>query len=169
MNKWLPSGLLGALVLSVCLLGMATPAQGQTNIPETDAPDACNAAKGDRHCKRWYKVGQSKVMVLQDVNFATGSSRLTADSKSILDKDVPKLQSTRRRIVIVGHTDSQGDAAANQRLSENRARAVMNYFAAKGVNPKRMTAEGRGENQPIASNDTTSGRAHNRRIEIELN
>ena len=69
---------------------------------------------------------------------------------------------------MIGHTDSQGDAAYNQRLSERRAQAVQSYLVSRGVNPARMVAYGQGETQPIASNDTASGRAANRRVELRV-
>ena len=63
-------------------------------------------------------------------------------------------------------TDSRGDARQNARLSEDRALAVRTYLVEKGVDPERITAVGRGEEEPVASNDTPEGRANNRRVEI---
>jgi OOP family OmpA-OmpF porin len=71
-------------------------------------------------------------------------------------------------ITIVGHTDSDGNDAYNQKLSETRATAVMQYFLEKGISSGRMKAIGKGESFPIADNKTDAGKAQNRRIEIEF-
>jgi len=67
-----------------------------------------------------------------------------------------------------GHTDSTGPTAYNQKLSENRARAVVNYLVGKGVNPDRLTTRGFGESQPAALNNTKEGRQKNRRVEVKF-
>lgn len=69
---------------------------------------------------------------------------------------------------VYGHTDSTGPATYNQRLSEDRARAVVNYLATQGITPERLTAMGFGENKPTATNDTEDGRQKNRRVEIQF-
>lgn len=71
-------------------------------------------------------------------------------------------------IDIYGHTDSVGSASYNQGLSERRAQAVSNYLAMHGVQSARMATRGFGLSQPIASNDTESGRSANRRVEIKI-
>jgi outer membrane protein OmpA-like peptidoglycan-associated protein/tetratricopeptide (TPR) repeat protein len=72
------------------------------------------------------------------------------------------------KIQIGGHTDNIGNAADNLKLSENRAKAVINYLASKGVDPKRLTYKGFGSTQPIAENKTEEGRALNRRTELKV-
>lgn len=69
---------------------------------------------------------------------------------------------------IIGHTDSDGDAAYNQQLSEGRAQSVGNILLANGVPQGRIQTFGRGENQPVASNLTPEGKAQNRRVEIVI-
>jgi outer membrane protein OmpA-like peptidoglycan-associated protein len=69
---------------------------------------------------------------------------------------------------IYGHADSTGPTAYNQQLSYKRAQAVVNYLVGKGVDPKRLTARGFGENQPAAPNTTSEGRQKNRRVELNL-
>lgn len=72
------------------------------------------------------------------------------------------------RIEITGHTDSVGSDAANMTLSQNRANSVAGYLGSRGVANSRMIVNGAGESRPVASNDTESGRAQNRRVEITL-
>lgn len=69
---------------------------------------------------------------------------------------------------VLGHTDSVGSDAYNQRLSEQRAQAVADYLASRGINPARIATRGYGETMPIASNDTEQGRAQNRRVEVKI-
>ncbi|MFZ0390502.1 MAG: OmpA family protein, partial [Calditrichia bacterium] len=75
-----------------------------------------------------------------------------------------------RQIVVAGHTDSQGNEAYNQLLSERRADAVREYLQTHMILPdQQYTSVGYGENQPVASNDTAEGRRQNRRVEIVIN
>jgi outer membrane protein OmpA-like peptidoglycan-associated protein len=71
-------------------------------------------------------------------------------------------------LIIVGHTDAVGTSAYNQGLSERRATAAANYLQSQGVTPTRLRAMGRGETEPLASNDTEGGRQLNRRVEIAI-
>jgi OOP family OmpA-OmpF porin len=71
-------------------------------------------------------------------------------------------------IIAVGHTDSIGGDAYNQKLSVRRADAVKNYLVDKGIEKNRVYTEGKGEKQPVADNKTAEGRAKNRRVEIEV-
>jgi outer membrane protein OmpA-like peptidoglycan-associated protein len=71
-------------------------------------------------------------------------------------------------LVIVGHTDSDGDDAYNQRLSERRAAAAREFLVAQGVAPTRVRPAGRGEGEPVESNETTAGRQANRRVEVAI-
>jgi OOP family OmpA-OmpF porin len=68
----------------------------------------------------------------------------------------------------VGHTDSVGSEAYNQKLSLRRAEAVKAYLVSKGIEANRVYTEGKGTKQPVADNKTTEGRAKNRRVEIEV-
>jgi OOP family OmpA-OmpF porin len=71
-----------------------------------------------------------------------------------------------RTVAIIGHTDNSGNRTSNIALSQARADAVKGYLVGKGISPQQMTATGVGPDQPIASNDTSDGRARNRRIEF---
>ena len=72
------------------------------------------------------------------------------------------------KLAIDGHTDNTGKADKNQILSDNRAAAVKNYLISKGVDESRITSAGHGQDQPIADNKTSAGRAKNRRVELKL-
>jgi outer membrane protein OmpA-like peptidoglycan-associated protein len=108
-----------------------------------------------------------KITMNSEVSFNSGSSQLKPLFGSTLNKVANILnkypQST---IYIDGHTDSQGSEAYNQKLSENRAVAVADALAAKGVDSARINTAGRGELMPRASNDTAEGRQLNRRVEM---
>ncbi|MBD3724009.1 MAG: OmpA family protein [Flavobacteriaceae bacterium] len=101
--------------------------------------------------------------------FDSGSDKLKKESYDFLDKIVTVLQEdTTIRLNIIGHTDSDGDAVKNMTLSKSRAAAVMNYFIdQKGLDKSRFMFQGRGENEPIADNSTTEGKAQNRRVEFQ--
>jgi outer membrane protein OmpA-like peptidoglycan-associated protein len=71
-------------------------------------------------------------------------------------------------VLIVGHTDNVGSDAYNMGLSQNRAQSAANYLAAQGIARNRVRIEGRGESEPIASNETEAGRGQNRRVEIAI-
>ena len=72
------------------------------------------------------------------------------------------------KLAIEGHTDNLGKPAANKKLSQDRANSVMNYLIKKGVDPDRLTAEGFGQERPIADNATKPGREANRRVEFHI-
>lgn len=103
------------------------------------------------------------------VTFGFDSSDLTSEATNAL-QDVSRVltEYSETLINIAGHTDSTGDAAYNQRLSERRAQSVGQYLSQSGVSANRLNMQGHGENQPVASNDTESGRAQNRRVEMTL-
>ncbi len=101
------------------------------------------------------------------INFDTGSAVIADGDLPALDRVVTLLLAAPDASVEVGgHTDDQGDDAANQALSEARAQAVVDYFVQSGVDPQQVRAAGYGESQPIADNETDDGRAANRRIEF---
>jgi len=105
--------------------------------------------------------------VLEGVNFHTNSDRLTGEAKSILNGVAQELlEYPDVNIVIVGHTDNVGRADHNKALSLARAKSVARYLASRGVDRNRMKYAGKGEEEPVASNATSYGRAKNRRVEI---
>jgi len=99
--------------------------------------------------------------------FRPGSTDLSADARDLLDSAIDLLiANPSTRLTVEGHTDSQGSEANNLALSQARAEAVVTYLVQGGVAPERLTAIGYGETRPIADNDTSEGRAQNRRIEF---
>ncbi|MCU0800634.1 MAG: OmpA family protein [Rhodobacteraceae bacterium] len=103
----------------------------------------------------------------QDLLFATDSASLRPDlARDIQAVGQNLLRYPNSRVEVVGHADNSGSAAYNQDLSQRRAVAVADNLRAVGVPSSRITAFGRGEDQPIASNLSPEGRAANRRVEI---
>jgi outer membrane protein OmpA-like peptidoglycan-associated protein len=111
--------------------------------------------------------GCPEIPDLQGVNFEFDRADLTAEGKAILDRGAALLEGNPSvRVEIVGHTDSRGSDEYNQRLSERRAGTVRAYLESKGISANRLSASGRGESAPVASNETDEGRAQNRRVEL---
>jgi len=109
-------------------------------------------------------------LLAEGANFETGSATLNTEATARLDQVIEiMLANPSTSLTVEGHTDNQGDDAANQALSEERAQTVVDYLIDGGVGSDRLTAVGYGEDQPIADNDTAEGRAQNRRIEFVVN
>ncbi len=109
------------------------------------------------------------VITLGDVLFETGESELRPGAASNVNDVVELLTAEAdKRIRIEGHTDSQGNADFNKRLSELRAESVEQALVSAGIDPGRITVVGLGEDFPIATNDTAEGRSQNRRVDVIL-
>ncbi|WCM93022.1 OmpA family protein [Acidovorax sp. NCPPB 2350] len=110
---------------------------------------------------------QLKLDIPSDISFAVNRSDIRPNFAPVLDRFAEGLRNNpNAEVRIVGHTDSTGSDAINNPLSLDRATSTRNYLAARGANGGHIQVEGRGSRQPIASNDTAEGRAHNRRVEI---
>lgn len=108
-----------------------------------------------------------KLEIPSDISFDTGRSDIKGNFQPILQRFASTLQENpNTNVVIIGHTDSTGSDAINQPLSVDRASRTRDFLAGRGVNPNRITIEGRGSREPIASNADASGKARNRRVEI---
>ncbi len=104
-----------------------------------------------------------------DAFFDFDKSVLKPAGKAKLDDLVSKVKGINLEVIIaVGHTDSIGTDAYNQKLSVRRAESVKAYLVSKGIEKNRIYTEGKGEKQPVADNKTKEGRAKNRRVEIEV-
>ncbi len=109
------------------------------------------------------------VVTLPGIFFDTGKSTLKAGAKNTLGKIAEQLKGNSDvRIAIEGHTDSVGNDEKNMELSEKRANAVRDYLVSNGVPAERVTATGKGEADPVASNKTAAGRLQNRRVELVI-
>ena len=115
-------------------------------------------------------TGSQLIVTLpQDILFGVDSASVGIQSQTDLAAVARSLNNYPNTTVnVIGHTDNTGDAAYNQDLSERRAQAVAQVLAASGVSPARIATIGRGEDAPIASNQTPEGRQQNRRVEIVI-
>ncbi len=143
------------LVAVCCLIGY-------TNYARAGNCDS-HAWTGGENC-------QGDTILLKGVTFDSGRSTLKPESYGVLDSYLEKVQRGAKRYIIEvqGFTDNRGDPRKNMKLSQDRADTVRNYYIQKGIKSKRIRAVGFGEDNPIASNASESGRAMNRRIEIKF-
>lgn len=110
-----------------------------------------------------------KVTFAADTFFNFDKSTLKTEGKATLDQLVADIANMDVEVIVaVGYTDWIGTEAYNLKLSERRADAVKAYLVSKGIDPQKVYTEGKGKNDPIASNKTAAGRAKNRRVEIEV-
>ena len=111
----------------------------------------------------------TKVTYAADAFFDFDKAVLKPAGKAKLDDLVGKVKGINLEVIIaVGHTDSVGSDAYNQKLSVKRSEAVKAYLVSKGIEKNRVYTEGKGEKQPVADNKTKEGQAKNRRVEIEV-
>ncbi len=103
------------------------------------------------------------------INFKTASATIDSSSESLILQLADIASLCPGELIVEGHTDSVGSEAANQVLSQKRARSVLNALVTSGLESHRISAQGFGESQPIANNDDAMGRAKNRRIVIKIN
>ena len=109
----------------------------------------------------------AELLAIGRVRFLPAQANIDSDSRGLMDRLVEiALRCPTASLEIGGHTDSDGDEDANMRLSERRARAVLEYMLRAGLPGDRLVAVGYGRTQPLASNDTAEGKAQNRRIEF---
>lgn len=134
-----------------------------------DPRDRCpNTLPGTRVDSEGCAIEQA-VITLQGVFFQTNSDKLTSDSLSTLVMAAAALSGQpTMKVEIRGHTDSVGNDAANQKLSQRRAQSVADFLIENSVNPSRLTVVGFGEARPVADNATPDGRATNRRVEFRV-
>ena len=116
------------------------------------------------------RVGNDIILNMPgNITFASGSADINANFYEVLNSVGIVLDEYDKSLVdVYGHTDSDGSAQFNQKLSERRAQSVAAYLQTRGVVRDRFFIRGFGESQPIASNATAAGKAQNRRVEIRI-
>ena len=117
------------------------------------------------------RVGENELQLImaKGIGFQTGGYNLSGDIYSSLNSVAKILNEyPKSSLRIIGHTDSVGSAESNLTLSEERAESVSEYLNKRGIKSGRLSTRGYGERRPIASNETKSGRAANRRVEISI-
>ncbi len=142
--------------------------------PDTDADgivnrlDQCpDSAAGEKVDSKGCKLEEK--IVLKGVTFANGSADLVGDSERVLnDVSSTLLRHPELHIELAGYTDNRGAIGFNVRLSQRRAEAVRDYLVKQGIPKSHMTAKGYGPANPVADNNTKSGRAENRRVEMHV-
>jgi len=154
----------GAIATKAALAPAAAPGAAPAAAPKAAAPSPAAAAAAAPAA-----VAATKVTYAADAFFDFNKSVLKPEGKAKLDDLTGKVKDINLEVIIaVGHTDSIGTDAYNQKLSVRRAEAVKAYLVSKGIEKNRVYTEGKGEKQPIADNKTSQGRAKNRRVEIEV-
>ncbi|HEC17438.1 MAG TPA: OmpA family protein [Sedimenticola sp.] len=136
-----------------------------------DSNDACpGTPRGARVDARGCQVIENITIDLVNDEFDFDSAALKPDMKSALDDVARRIKASKgdEHLLVIGHTDSVGSDAYNQRLSERRAKAAAGYLISRGIDATRIRTKGVGESQPVADNSTKSGRAKNRRVEIRV-
>jgi len=144
-----------------CDGAIVAPKAAPAAAPAAPAPKAAAPAPAP--------AAATKVTYAADAFFDFDKAVLKKEGKAKLDDLVGKVKGINLEVIIaVGHTDSVGTDAYNQKLSVRRAEAVKAYLVSKGIEKNRVYTEGKGEKQPVADNKTKEGRAKNRRVEIEV-
>ena len=122
--------------------------------------------EGESHVK----LTDTSLVILDKVYFATGSAKIKPKSFSLLNEVAAVVRATPaiKGIRVEGHTDNQGKAASNLKLSQARADSVRTYLIGHGVKEEVLKAQGFGQTKPVDSNDTKAGRENNRRVEFQI-
>lgn len=111
----------------------------------------------------------SRRIVLRGITFDFNQDTIRPDARPVLDEAAEVLRENPSvSVAVEGHTDAIGSEAYNQALSFRRAEAVFRYLVNSGIAPERLTVEGFGESNPVATNETEAGRAQNRRVELRV-
>ena len=144
-----------------------------------DAQDACPKEPGEADpdpkkngCPKFIRriSGSSEIQILKTIEFATGKATILPKSFPIVDEVVRlvKVNPDIAHLDIEGHTDNKGSDELNERLSGERAHAVLKYMVEHGIAEGRLSAAGYGPKRPIADNNTADGRQRNRRVEFHI-
>jgi outer membrane protein OmpA-like peptidoglycan-associated protein len=114
------------------------------------------------------EVTADKIVIREKIQFDLNKATIKPESNELLGEivDVFKENTHIKKVSIEGHTDNQGSDAYNQKLSDQRAKSVLDYLVGKGIEAKRLTSKGFGESKPIGNNETEEGKEENRRVEF---
>jgi len=161
-------GAAATLIVAGC--DAALTVRGSTPIPVKAARPPAEVKVETPPPPKRVVVTETQVQINEKVLFATGKWDILPESHSLLNEVAAVIKSNPRirRIEVAGHTDAQGSAAFNQKLSENRAKSVWGYLIRQGIEPARMIHKGYGKVRPIADNNTEEGREKNRRVEFNI-
>ena len=168
---------LGALLLAGCVSESKYDALQAQNAQLQQQTASLSAELAAEHAQVSRLQGAIKYTVNSDLLFTPGGWRMSARGKQVIATMAAKLAPTQQnKVTVTGYTDNapvgpglerQG-VTSNQILSEKRAQNVMEFLIANGLSPSLVAAQGAGESNPIASNNTPKGRAQNRRVELAL-
>lgn len=148
----------------------AANALGYTFFSRGFKPDTADVFKDRLKKVPLAVLKKDAVVQLQDITFETGKADLKPDSNEELDRLVGLLEGNQTiKVEISAHTDDVGNDDSNLKLSEKRAKTVVDYLTKKGIKPDRMTAKGYGETLPLVANDTDENKAKNRRVQFKIN
>lgn len=115
------------------------------------------------------RQGNDLLIRMKGIDFASGKAAIPPKNFALLGKVIAVAKDFQApKVTVEGHTDAVGGKALNQKLSEERAAAVVDYFAANGIDRAQLTSVGFGDQRPLASNKTKEGRAQNRRVDVIL-
>ncbi len=167
--------LLGLMVLALVIAAASKGCNDDTTTvgggtPTTGTTSVTPPGTGNSKAQAVIDQVQKEITNSGGIQFTTGQSQLTTESKTTLD-GIAKLfaQNPAVKAEVQGHTDSQGDDAKNQTLSESRANVVKDYLVTKGVKTSQLTAKGYGETAPLVSPESTDeARKKNRRVAFKL-
>ncbi len=170
-------GVLATMTLGGCAMtakqaplpatAVATPAPAIMDSDGDGVPDDMDACPGTPPGATVDHKGCEIVGKLENAHFQFDSAALTNDAKVVMDRIVSMIrQFPDRKFEVAGHTDAMGSDEYNSRLGERRAIAVVEYFTRSGIPSGQLVVHTYGESNPIADNDSETGRAMNRRVEI---
>ncbi|HEA29400.1 MAG TPA: OmpA family protein [Leeuwenhoekiella sp.] len=136
---------------------------------DDDCPEVAGPASNNGCPEITVEVLEELNVQVRTVLFDLNKSSIQEDSQATLDDVISTMQEyPNTRFLIEGHTDSQGRAEYNMKLSQERAQSVKDYMESHGLPATRLSSQGFGEEQPVATNATSAGRAKNRRVELSL-
>lgn len=146
--------------------GIADPDDACPDVPGVESDD--DRQRGCAAPKPKVELKQAEIAISEQVQFETGTALIRDDSSALLQQvaDVLKSHPEIESCEVAGHSDDTGTIELNRQLSEARARAVMAWLVAHGVDSRRLSARGYGQSRPSADNTTEEGRARNRRVEF---